>query len=1699
VLRKSQMGEEVKLSAISFLCLIVCFLVFLTSPTEAQDQINADPTTPAELTPGDLEIRSILGLDDKSCKLPNADASAKKIQKALQMADSRGLVGDRAVLQAMLASLLIAQGEAERAFLFFQKALQDSLDAKRQTLQADILISLASEPQMKGNAQKGVELVNEALSLSEKSGNLYGKARALGELGRLKLQIGKNDEAVTLIDQALNIDRLNGYKFEARHLFYKGTYLGVIGQDDEAIQLLAEARAKAILTRDVMTFIQSENTYAFGLVKKGKVDEAIRQMDLLQDKNLEEFIRDATTRDCLASYLEVPIVHLIWLEGFANVLEAANQKEREIGVWQDVFSTSHGLDFLAGEAEAKEKIANLEAQLKKTNEAIKDYAVAADLYRKLGNEALLDQVEIAESVLLVNSGRGNDAVPLVEEIASYAKRFGLRQLQFRAYITLAEICQPTGDTAKVRDALEKARSLVHPGPFDEELDNKTVHLAYVSLSDIYRKLGISTKELLSIDQAFFVSFYLKDEEAQQREVSYLDQRLNDLHIRELAERQQTKGQLTESLIYSYVLVLRDGFPSNPAENPNWQRILNLPFQITQRPEGAADLVGILNDLGPLLGLEKLPLLNALAKYYIASGSDPSLAEKYALESENIVNGLNGDQTALKVDMTCVLAVSYARQSKNALAKARSEECLNFADKTHEEQTLIYANAMNAMAQAQIGNIAAAKSSLEKLISKSPNNPELLTELAMSLAGARLYKEANSQLGAGVRKSLSAGDKRTAASAYTRMSIALDSDSSDTAKKLQLEYLRAAFNLYQELGAESEEAGILIALGDYFLKVAQSATAIDEYRRAQELAQRAGQKNITAQSLLGLGNAYEAQKHFARASDFHERAGEFFRELSNSVGETISLRVLGRDYYELNDTRKALAALLEARRVANKAGPIHAYFAAYFLGDFYRSQGEYEKAFASFREAAEVTTKNGDTEHSAYSHLALAQVDSFVGAWEDSVSEAEIALNLFQKVGNKGGQGLCWGHLTTVYSDRTSSLKDFDKAQECYRKALEFDHGKTLELDLLEIYLQTGKYEEAAKIAKEGIRDCLKGKDTTCRAHALISLSEAERLSGNFKMSRTSLHEARPLVAKSSDLYLKGRLQYQGSRLLASEGKLSEALSSYKLLIAMIEGIKGKLSTEEQKSLAENYSFIYDELVSLLYSMSEKSPTGRFGFASTALEYAEKNKARQFAESWGRVFRNQMAGALPPSVREREQFLYSQRDHITTKLKDASDSGDTVQNSNVGSLNSDLSNVQDQINLFLKDLRRVSPQYAAITYPEDIQISNIPLHRGETLVEFKVTENSTFVWIVQNRDGAENQLKAFYEVPRKRAWIAERVSAVRKQLNSADPEAVDLKICEELFAALFPNETAKILQESEELVLIPDDALFVLPFELYSPAASKGEFRLLKKATTYYPSAVSLRLARTARLQSNWQESFLGVADPITSSEDQRFGLLNLPTTLEKNGAAEDTSLRNVALSLAPNSASLQSRGFSFERLPGTAREVQGIASLLKSRKEPVDLRIGIDATKSKLLDTDLSKFRFLHFATHGVLAVDAGIQEPSLVLSSDGIDSSHMFLSMSEIIGLKLQSESVVLSACNTGSGKISRAEGVMSLGRAFLAAGAASVTVSLWQVSDDSTALLMERYYEGILANKKKSVALAEARYAVFTSGSKSPFFWAPFIVIGE
>jgi CHAT domain-containing protein len=179
--------------------------------------------------------------------------------------------------------------------------------------------------------------------------------------------------------------------------------------------------------------------------------------------------------------------------------------------------------------------------------------------------------------------------------------------------------------------------------------------------------------------------------------------------------------------------------------------------------------------------------------------------------------------------------------------------------------------------------------------------------------------------------------------------------------------------------------------------------------------------------------------------------------------------------------------------------------------------------------------------------------------------------------------------------------------------------------------------------------------------------------------------------------------------------------------------------------------------------------------------------------------------------------------------------------------------------------------------------------------------------------------------------------------------------------------------------------------------------------------------------------------------------------------------------------------------------VKNIAALFPAAESNTVIRTGTEATKRELLQTDLGRFRFVHFATHGFLPVESGVREPALILSYDGKAEEKMMFTLSEVVQLQLHADMVVLSACNTGSGRVTRAEGVASLGMSFLAAGASSVTVSLWQVSDQSTAILMQEYYRNLLSGMPKNAALAAARAALVAKGYTNPYFWAPFVLTGE
>jgi CHAT domain-containing protein len=197
-------------------------------------------------------------------------------------------------------------------------------------------------------------------------------------------------------------------------------------------------------------------------------------------------------------------------------------------------------------------------------------------------------------------------------------------------------------------------------------------------------------------------------------------------------------------------------------------------------------------------------------------------------------------------------------------------------------------------------------------------------------------------------------------------------------------------------------------------------------------------------------------------------------------------------------------------------------------------------------------------------------------------------------------------------------------------------------------------------------------------------------------------------------------------------------------------------------------------------------------------------------------------------------------------------------------------------------------------------------------------------------------------------------------------------------------------------------------------------------------------------------------------------------------------------------------------LPETADELCDVAQDAKADVVR-DIRLGSQATEHEVkrlsASGDLAKYRLVHFATHGAVAGELnGAQEPGLILTppTEATDEDDGYLSASEIAGLKLDADWVILSACNTAAGAAKNAEALSGLGRAFIYAGARALLVSHWAVDSDATVKLVTGAVHEMARDTKegRAEAMRRAMLALIDKGRPEeahPAYWAPFVVVGE
>jgi CHAT domain-containing protein len=290
----------------------------------------------------------------------------------------------------------------------------------------------------------------------------------------------------------------------------------------------------------------------------------------------------------------------------------------------------------------------------------------------------------------------------------------------------------------------------------------------------------------------------------------------------------------------------------------------------------------------------------------------------------------------------------------------------------------------------------------------------------------------------------------------------------------------------------------------------------------------------------------------------------------------------------------------------------------------------------------------------------------------------------------------------------------------------------------------------------------------------------------------------------------------------------------------------------------------------------------------------------------------------------------------------------------------------------------------------------------------------------------------------RAWLTDP----RKRF---DPE-LSFKIYQATFGAFADKITAK-----QRLSIVTNGALTSLPPQLLVANDPSGknlkelDWLIRSHAVTVLPSVASLKILRSGSQASSARKPMIAFADPVFS----------------KTARAQQLAMRSITSFYRGTQVDVAAIGEYLSQLPGTRREAQQIAADLNA--DDADIKLGLAATETAVKQAKLDQYRIVYFATHGLVAGDLETfakdkAEAALALSipDKPNDFDDGFLMASEIAQLKLDADWAVLSACNTAAEDKPGAEALSGLARAFFYAGARSLIVSHWSVSDEATARLM-------------------------------------------
>lgn len=686
------------------------------------------------------------------------------------------------------------------------------------------------------------------------------------------------------------------------------------------------------------------------------------------------------------------------------------------------------------------------------------------------------------------------------------------------------------------------------------------------------------------------------------------------------------------------------------------------------------------------------------------------------------------------------------------------------------------------------------------------------------------------------------------------------------------------------------------------------------------------------------------------------------------------------------------------------------------------------------------------------------------------------------------------YVLTNMGSTYGALGDYQKALDHHNESLALmrkatnPRGEASALrNIGKVYQRMGDLPKALEYFDQSMRLTRGAGNSYSEVGALRSIGEIYAAMGDYQKAHEYLTRALPLSRAIGERRGEAATLYALAGVERDREKISEAQAYVEDAIKIIESLRAKVFGAELRTsyLAAQQGY-YELYIDLLMRLHEQSPAS--GHDALALQASERARARSLLDSLAEA-RADIRQGVDQTLLERERSLQQKLNAKEERRVRLLSGKHTPEQA--AAANREVNQLLDEYQQTQAQIRATSPRYAALTQPRPLALKEIQAQLDDetVLLVYSLGGKRSFLWavtpttvksyVLPKRDEIETEARQAYE------WLQVSARRKTKALAQLGAELLSLRLLGPVAGQL----------TGKRLVIVADGALQYIPFAAL-PAPGGKRPLIAEHEIVNLPSVSALgQQRRELTGRASAPKAVAVIADPVYDLQDARFKtraakanrVEAAPTTHADPLAAVTRSARDAGLA-------------DFRRLRFSGQEADQITGFVPpaTHSKIVDF----DASRATLARTDLSQYRILHFAAHGLLnSKNPELSGIVLSLYDERGQPQDGFLRAHELYNLKLGADLVVLSACRTALGKEVRGEGLIGLTRGFMYAGAARVVVSLWDVDDQATAELMKRFYHGMMRERLRPAAALRAAQAAMARDQRwsAPYYWAGFILQGE